>query len=74
MGMVEFLTGRPNNGQIVLGSRGQNAHLRMKTPTSDQWPDVLTPMQLAGYLLTPRSTACKLAQEGRIRGQKVGRK
>ena len=34
---------------------------------------VLTLNEVAEYLRIPRSTAYKLAQEGRIPGQKVGR-
>jgi excisionase family DNA binding protein len=36
-------------------------------------PDVLTLNEVAEYLRIPRSTAYKLAQEGKIPGQKVGR-
>ncbi len=35
--------------------------------------DVLTLNEVAEYLRIPRSTAYKLAQEGKIPGQKVGR-
>ena len=35
--------------------------------------DVLTLDEVAEYLRIPRSTAYKLAQEGKIPGQKVGR-
>jgi len=38
-----------------------------------QAPDVLTLNEVAEYLRIPRSTAYKLAQEGKIPGQKVGR-
>jgi len=38
-----------------------------------QVPDVLTLNEVAEYLRIPRSTAYKLAQEGKIPGQKVGR-
>ena len=40
---------------------------------SGKAPDVLTLNEVAEYLRIPRSTAYKLAQEGRIPGQKVGR-
>lgn len=40
---------------------------------SKQPPDVLTLNEVAEYLRIPRSTAYKLAQEGKIPGQKVGR-
>ena len=40
---------------------------------SDKTRDVLTLNEVAEYLRIPRSTAYKLAQEGRIPGQKVGR-
>jgi excisionase family DNA binding protein len=36
-------------------------------------PDVMTLIEVAEYLRIPRSTAYKLAQEGKIRGQKIGR-
>lgn len=36
-------------------------------------PDVMTLTEVAEYLRIPRSTAYKLAQEGKIPGQKVGR-
>jgi excisionase family DNA binding protein len=36
-------------------------------------PPILTIDELAGYLKVPKSTVYKLAQEGRIPGQKVGR-
>jgi excisionase family DNA binding protein len=49
------------------------AHLRRKTVMSKQPPDVLTLNEVAEYLRIPRSTAYKLAQEGKIPGQKVGR-
>lgn len=39
---------------------------------SDQ-PDVLTVTELAAYLKVPKSTVYKLAQEGRVPAQKVGR-
>ena len=39
----------------------------------EQVPDVLTLNEAAEYLRIPRSTAYKLAQEGKIPGQKVGR-
>ena len=38
-----------------------------------QVPDVLTLNEVAEYQRIPRSTAYKLAQEGKIPGQKVGR-
>ena len=38
-----------------------------------QVPVVLTLNEVAEYLRIPRSTAYKLAQEGKIPGQKVGR-
>lgn len=40
---------------------------------SDKPRDVLTLNEVAEYLRIPRSTAYKLAQEGKIPGQKVGR-
>ncbi len=40
---------------------------------SKRQPDVLTLSEVAEYLRIPRSTAYKLAQEGKIPGQKVGR-
>jgi len=40
---------------------------------SGKQPDVLTLNEVAEYLRIPRSTVYKLAQEGRIPGQKVGR-
>ena len=40
---------------------------------SDKPPAVLTLNEVAEYLRIPRSTAYKLAQEGKIPGQKVGR-
>ena len=40
---------------------------------SDKALDVLTLNEVAEYLRIPRSTAYKLAQEGKIPGQKVGR-
>ena len=40
---------------------------------SNGQPDVLTLNEVATYLRIPRSTAYKLAQEGKIPGQKVGR-
>jgi excisionase family DNA binding protein len=40
---------------------------------SDKPRDVLTLGEVAEYLRIPQSTAYKLAQEGRIPGQKVGR-
>lgn len=36
-------------------------------------PDVMTLNEVADYLRIPRSTVYKLAREGRIPGQKVGR-
>ena len=39
----------------------------------DQPREVLTLNEVAEYLRIPRSTAYKLAQEGKIPGQKVGR-
>lgn len=36
-------------------------------------PDVLTVDELAEYLKVPKSTIYKLAQEGRLPAQKVGR-
>ena len=36
-------------------------------------PDVMTLNEVAEYLRIPRSTTYKLAQEGKIPGQKVGR-
>lgn len=36
-------------------------------------PPVLTISELAAYLRIPRSTLYKLAQEGKVPGQKVGR-
>jgi len=35
--------------------------------------DVMTLNEVAEYLRIPRSTAYKLAQEGKVPGQKVGR-
>ncbi len=49
------------------------AHLRRKTVMSKQVPDVMTLNEVAEYLRVPRSTLYKLAQEGRIPAQKVGR-
>jgi excisionase family DNA binding protein len=40
---------------------------------SDKARDVLTLNEVADYLRIPRSTAYKLAQEGKLPGQKVGR-
>ena len=40
---------------------------------SNKQLDVLTLNEVAEYLRIPRSTMYKLAQEGRIPGQKVGR-
>ena len=40
---------------------------------SNKQPDVLTLNEVAEYLRIPRSTAYKLAQEGRLPGQKAGR-
>ena len=36
-------------------------------------PDVMTVEQLSGYLQIAKSTLYKLAQEGKIPGQKVGK-
>lgn len=38
-----------------------------------QTPDVMTLDEVAEYLRIPRSTVYKLAREGRIPGQKIGR-
>ena len=35
--------------------------------------DILTIVELSGYLKIPKSTVYKLCQEGKIPGQKVGR-
>jgi excisionase family DNA binding protein len=40
---------------------------------NDRQQDVLTIDELAGYLKIAKSTLYKLAQEGRLPGQKVGR-
>lgn len=40
---------------------------------SNELLDVLTLNEVAEYLRIPKSTAYKLAQEGKIPGQKVGR-
>ena len=40
---------------------------------SDKPREVLTLNEMAGYLRIPSSTACKLAQEGKVSGQKIGR-
>ncbi len=42
-------------------------------PGSDPLPDVMTIEQLCSYLQLSRSTLYKLAQEGKVPGQKVGR-
>ena len=42
-------------------------------PDSDPLPDVMTIEQLCSYLQLSRSTLYKLAQEGKVPGQKVGR-
>lgn len=36
-------------------------------------PDILTVDELASYLKVPKSTVYKLAQEGRVPAQKVGK-
>jgi excisionase family DNA binding protein len=41
--------------------------------TDDLPASVLTIDELSGYLKIPKSTLYKLAQEGRLPGQKVGR-
>ncbi|MBK9187702.1 MAG: helix-turn-helix domain-containing protein [Phycisphaerales bacterium] len=43
-----------------------------KSPASST-PDVMTVEQLADYLQISRSTLYKLAQEGKVPGQKVGK-
>jgi excisionase family DNA binding protein len=58
---------------MAASSRGLQAHLRKTTVMKKQVPDVLTLNEVAEYLRIPRSTAYKLAQEGKIPGQKVGR-
>ena len=40
---------------------------------SDPLPDVMTIEQLCSYLQLSRSTLYKLAQEGKVPGQKVGK-
>lgn len=40
---------------------------------SDHLPDVMTIEQLCSYLQLSRSTLYKLAQEGKVPGQKVGK-
>ena len=40
---------------------------------SDEFPDILTIQEMAKYLRIQRSSLYKLAQEGRIPCQKVGR-
>ncbi|HPP28651.1 MAG TPA: helix-turn-helix domain-containing protein [Phycisphaerae bacterium] len=40
---------------------------------SKKTPDVMTLDEVADYLRIPRSTVYKLAREGRIPGQKIGR-
>ena len=42
-------------------------------PGSDPLPDVMTIEQLCSYLQLSRSTLYKLAQEGKVPGQKVGK-
>jgi len=42
-------------------------------PMNDRQQNVLTIDELAGYLKIAKSTLYKLAQEGRLPGQKVGR-
>lgn len=42
-------------------------------PASDPLPDVMTIEQLCSYLQLSRSTLYKLAQEGKVPGQKVGK-
>ncbi|MEQ9094942.1 MAG: helix-turn-helix domain-containing protein [Phycisphaerales bacterium] len=42
-------------------------------PAADPPPDVMTVEQLAAYLQLAKSTLYKLAQEGKIPGQKVGK-
>lgn len=42
-------------------------------PGSDSLPDVMTIEQLCSYLQLSRSTLYKLAQEGKVPGQKVGK-
>jgi excisionase family DNA binding protein len=48
-------------------------HLRGNMFMNMQTPDVLTLNEVAEYLRIPPSTAYKLAQGGKIPGQKVGR-
>ena len=41
--------------------------------SSEPLPDVMTSEQLCSYLQLSRSTLYKLAQEGKVPGQKVGK-
>ena len=42
-------------------------------PAADPPPDVMTVDQLAAYLQIAKSSLYKLAQEGKVPGQKVGK-
>ena len=42
-------------------------------PNADLPPDVMTIEQLSAYLQIAKSTLYKLAQEGKVPGQKVGK-
>ena len=54
--------------------RGLRSHLREDATMSNEKPlDVMTLNEVAEYLRIPRSTTYKLAQEGKLPGQKVGR-
>ena len=54
--------------------RGLRSHLREDAMMSNEKPlDVMTLNEVAEYLRIPRSTTYKLAQEGKLPGQKVGR-
>ena len=53
--------------------RGLRSHLREDAMMNKKPLDVMTLNEVAEYLRIPRSTAYKLAQSGKLPGQKVGR-
>jgi len=58
---------------MLLGA-GLRSQLREDAMMMNEKPlDVMTLNEVAEYLRIPRSTAYKLAQEGKVPGQKVGR-
>lgn len=54
-------------------NRGRAQGILRQGSKSSSGDDVLTIVEVAEYLKLPRSTTYKLAQEGKIPGQKVGR-